>query len=179
MVTYRCKKGCCSVTFCPLHLSFGMTLHTFQGQSAGPVDKGQPRNAVDTIIVDPGTRSFEGNNPGTAYMAVSRPTTMGSGNLDSALYFTGPNMKRSRILNIQYQLSSLLSGNAKKLYKKVFLRKKWIAWLDERTISPEYSDQEIDDIKEWCETFRMNASDLDSALSRRNWRTNMRKSVNY
>jgi len=104
---------------------------------------------------------------------------MGTGNLDSAIYFTGPNMKPSRILDIQYQQSSRWSGNEKKPYKKVALRKKWVAWLDERTIKPEYSDGEIDDVKQWCETFRMKESELDNALSRRDWRTNMRRGVNY
>ena len=71
MVTIRCDKKCCSVTFYPLEIAFGMTLYTFQGQSAGPVERGQPKNAVDRVIVEPRTRGFEGNNPGTLYMAAS------------------------------------------------------------------------------------------------------------
>ena len=108
MVTHRCKKGCCSVTFCPLQVSFGTTCHTFQGQSAGPVDKGHPENSVDRIVVDPGTRGFEGINPGLAYMAASRATTMGSDDrskLDSAIYFTGPNMNKSRVLDVKESTS--------------------------------------------------------------------------
>ena len=64
MVTRRCNKGCCEVTYCPLSLSYGVTTHTFQGQSAGPVDEGQQKNAVDCVVFYPGNNKFEGNNPG-------------------------------------------------------------------------------------------------------------------
>ena len=174
MVTIRDERGCCSVTFCPLELSFGMTLHTFQGQEAGPVDEGRSPNAVDTIIVEPGTRSFEGNNPGTAYMAISRATTMGTGNLDSAIYFTGPNMNRSRVIDILYQ-----RGAKRKMYKKADLREKWVKRLEENTITPVFDTKHIEGIKQWCKEFRMNADDLDTALSRRTWRANMRRATNY
>jgi len=171
------ESGCCSVTFCPLELSFGMTLHTFQGQSAGPVEDGQPRNAVDTIIVEPGTRSFEGNNPGTAYMAASRATTMGTGNLDSAIYFTGKNMNKARVLDIKYQRSCTNAN--KKMYKKVALREKWVDRLERNTIRPIYTTEYIEDIKQWCREFRMSTDDLDMALSNRTWRENMKRATNY
>ena len=177
MVTRRCKKGCCSVEFCPLQLSFGMTGHTFQGQSAGPVDKNQPANAVDTIIVDPGTRMFEGNNPGMLYMLTSRATTMGSGNLDSAVYFSGPNMNRGRVLDLKYKQSL---GPEKRPYKKVALREKWVRWLESRTLKPSYSDIQVEEVVQWCESFRMSRSDLDTALGRRGyWRKDMRTGVGH
>lgn len=176
MVTRTCDKQCCTVCFCPLELSFGMTLHTFQGQSAGPVDEGQPPNAVDTVIVEPGTRSFEGNNPGTAYMATSRATTMGTGHLDSAIYFTGPNMNKGRVLNMKYQKSG--TGD-KKLYKKVQLREKWVARLEKNMVRPTYTAAHINDIKQWCHTFRMSAEQLDMALAKRDWRVTSLRSTNY
>ena len=154
-----------------------MTLHTFQGQSAGPVDEGQPKNPVDRIIVDPGTRSFEGSNPGLLYMAASRPTTMGTGSLDSAIYFTGPNMNRSRVLDIKYQASG--RGSQKKLYKKVALREKWVARLDENTVRPKYDRAYVESIKRWCHTFKMTEDELDNALSKKGWRSSMRKGVNF
>ena len=155
MVTIRCEKNCCSVTFCPLELSFGMTLHTFQGQSAGPVDAGQPMNAVDRIIVEPGTRTFEGNNPGILYMASSRATTMGTGfdtkehaskSTDSAIYFTGPNMNKGRILDIKYQQSTT---GPKKLHKKVALRDKWkwVERLEGNMKKPQHDQTCIDEMK--------------------------------
>lgn len=155
-----------------------MTLHTFQGQSAGPVEKGQPKNAVDRVIVEPGTRSFEGNNPGLGYMAVSRATTIGTGNdLDSALYFTGLNLNRGRLLDIKYQAST--SGSQKKMYKKVALREKWVKRLELNTHHPRYSNKDVEDIKLWCRTFRMSKDDLDKALSNKEWRHNCRKQINY
>lgn len=185
MVTLRCEKNCCSVTFCPLELSFGMTLHTFQGQSAGPVDAGQPTNAVDRIIVEPGTRTFEGNNPGILYMAASRATTMGtafedndakSTSTDSAIYFTGPNMNRGRIVDIKYRQST---AGSKQLYKKVALREKWVARLEKNMVKPQYDQEYIDEMKQWCHEFRMSTEDLDEALANRAWRTNLRRSTNY
>ena len=178
MVTRRCKRGCCSVDFCPLQLSFGMTGHTFQGQSAGPVDENQPKSAVDVVIADPGTRTFEGNNPGTLYMLASRATTMGTGSLDSALYFSGPNMSRSRVLDLKHQ-KSLSAGGQKKLYKKVELREKWVSHLETKTIRPVYTEKEARHLIHWCKTFRMSMEELDEALSRREWRINMRKGVNF
>ena len=80
-----------------------MTAHTFQGQSAGQVDKEQPKNAVDRIVFDPGNKQFEGNNPGTLYMGASRATTAGTGNRDSALYFSGQNMNTFRVINLRLQ----------------------------------------------------------------------------
>ena len=176
MVTHRCEKGCCTVTYCPLELSFGMTLHTFQGQSAGPVDEGQPPTAVDRVIVEPGTRTFEGNNPGTAYMALSRATTMGTGNLDSAIYFTGPNMNKGRVLDIKHQQSAT---GIRKLYKKIALREKWMARLEKNMIRPNYTTEYIEDVKNWCHQYRMSTKELDKVLAKRNWRELSRRATNY
>jgi hypothetical protein len=50
---------------------------------------------IQSIVVDPGNRGFEGNNPGLFYTLASRGTTLGveSDNLSSALY--GPPTLRS------------------------------------------------------------------------------------
>ena len=73
---------------------------------------GQQPNAVDRVIVDPGDKGMEGKNPprGLLYMAVSRATTIGDASnnsseqrgrrQDSAIYFTGHNMTRNRVLNL-------------------------------------------------------------------------------
>ena len=73
-----CKKPRCTCTrkYIPLTLAFGKTVHTFQGQSVGPVKEGQPPNAIQYIIVDPGERGFEGMNPGLFYTILSRITTL-------------------------------------------------------------------------------------------------------
>lgn len=171
MVTLRCDNNCCTVTFCPLDLSFGMTLHTFQGQSAGPVDKNQPKNGVDKIIVEPGTRGFEGNNPGTAYMACARATTIGTGNLDSALYFTGPNANRYRFLDMKFQKNQ--HQEKPKMYKKVELREKWVQRLEANTLRPILTREQLNDAVHWSHVFRMSQTELDDALANRQWRHSM------
>ena len=72
---------------------------------------GQQPNAVDRVIVDPGDKGVEGKSPGLLCMAaVSRATTIGDASnnsseqrgrrQDSAIYFTGHNMTRNRVLNL-------------------------------------------------------------------------------
>ena len=178
MVTLRCDKKCCSATFCPLEIAFGMTLHTFQGQSAGPVEKGQPKNSVDRVIVEPGTTGFEGNNPGTLYMAVSRATTTGSNGLDSALFFTGPNMGRHRVTDIKLK-RHLSGGGAREQYKKVALREKWVEKLEQNTKRPAFLPAVLEETKEWCKKTLVTVDELDEALARRHWRSNMQKGTNY
>ena len=175
MITNVCDRNCCSVTHCPLQLAFGMTLHTFQGQAAGPTAPGQPKNSVDTVIVDPGTNKFEGNNPGLLYMAASRATTMGSEKdpLDSAIYWTGMNMNRSRIMNLTMQ------RDGKTKYKKVRLREKWTERLNRYTIAPSHDHQTVENIKKFCDEFTMKREELEEALHCRTWRIHMKHSINY
>ena len=96
------KNKCCYRTCVPLRLAFAQTIHTFQGQNAGPVDEGQPPNAIQRIICDPGTRRFEGGCVGLFYTLLSRITTFGNPDdkLSSAIYFTGSNMNTARVLSI-------------------------------------------------------------------------------
>jgi hypothetical protein len=62
----------------PLALAYGKTLHTLQGQNVGPAGPECPENAIQKIIVDPGTRKFEGVNVGLFYQLLSRATTIGN-----------------------------------------------------------------------------------------------------
>ena len=169
MLERRCNKGCCTVLFCPLLLSYGMTAHTFQGQSAGPVDEGQPKNSVDCIVLDPGDNKFEGGNPGTLYVGVSRATTIGTNSLDSALCFTGQNMNRYRVVNLRLQ------RDEKTPYKKVRLRDAWVSHLDSNTVDLSWSEKEKREILEWAASFRMSLEELEFALSQRSWRKHMIK----
>jgi hypothetical protein len=172
MVSVKCQHNCCTATFCPLDLSFGMTAHTFQGQSAGPVDQGQPKNAVDRVIADPGTRTFEGNSPGTAYMLCSRATTIGrlEDRRDSALYFTGPNANRYRFLNLKHQKAPG-AGGTPKMYKKVELREKWVEKLESNTYREDFTESEIKEVLDWCDETSMSTDDIDNALASRMWRS--------
>ena len=106
----------CKREFVPLKLSFAKTCHTFQGQNVGPVADGQPPNAIQTIVCDPGTCQFEGKNPGLFYTILSRVTSLGDygDNLpesdrfkNSAIYFIGQNMNKNRIRNITLQANGL------------------------------------------------------------------------
>lgn len=123
-------------------MAFGKTSHTFQGQSAGPVDEGKPPNAVQQrIICDPGTRAFEGNNPGLFYTILSRATTVGDYDTtlppsqhfkDSAIYFLGDNMNQTRIHNITMQ-----KGNIP--YKMVQKRTPWVNYLHSNLLDVQYT----------------------------------------
>ena len=64
MVSNQCKHECCTRQFVPLKLAYGKTAHTFQGQNAGPTPPGKPPNAVQTLVVDHGSRNFKGINVG-------------------------------------------------------------------------------------------------------------------
>jgi len=87
--TYGKRKT--EIIYCPLVLSFGRTIHTFQGQSAGPTSGKNKSSSIMRIICDVGTTRFETQNIGLFYTALSRATTIGSEEnkrIDSAIYFT-------------------------------------------------------------------------------------------
>lgn len=106
------------------------------------------------------------------YVGVSRATTAGTGALDSAIYFTGANMNRHRIMNLTVQ------RDGKTPYKKVELRTKWIARLDENTIALEWTEEEKAELLAWAEEFKMTTQDLEEALSNKSWRKSLIKARN-
>jgi hypothetical protein len=150
--TTFCKKEYCTCTrkYMPLTLAFGKTIHTFQGQNVGPVNKGQTENAIQYIIVDPGERGFEGNNPGLFYTILSRITTLGNKlkDMDPAIYFTGKNMNKNRI-------SFLALDKKNKPYKKAEKRMNWVNYLKRNKITKNLSmiDQNI--IFNWAKTTKI------------------------
>src|SRR5688500_19562494 len=101
-INVQCNCNCCCRTYMPLRLAFAQTIHTFQGQNAGPVGIGQAPNAIKKLVCDPGTRRFEGTCVGLFYTILSRVTTFGDplDKFSSAIYFTGINMNKARVLNI-------------------------------------------------------------------------------
>ncbi len=125
-VESKCKYFCCTCKHIPLQLCYAKTVHTFQGQNAGPVQEGQQKNSILRLICDPGTKTFEGMNPGLFYTILSRITTLGSTDdkMSSAIYFTGENMKPDRILNIS-------KGVNNHEFKRVMLRNKWVRHLNQ------------------------------------------------
>ena len=86
------------------------------------------------------------------------------------------NMNRDRIMNLTMHA---VKGWTDKIYKKVRLRDKWTKRLIQNTIHPNYNQELIDEIKQWCSKFTMNKSTLEEALHNRNWRVNMKHDLNY
>ena len=116
--TARCKYNCgCQRHYIPLTLAFGKTIHSFQGQNVGPTLPHQPENPIQTIVVDPGTRAFEGSSPGLLYSIISRSTTLGYLHdiFTSPLFFTGFNMTTQRLQHITLRKDG-------RTYGKVLLR---------------------------------------------------------
>jgi hypothetical protein len=148
-IPYRettCDKGCCRKKYVPLTLAFATTLHTCQGINAGPTQPGQPSNAVQKIILDPGNKQFETFCPGLFYVGLSRATTMGNGDkMKSAIYFMGQNIKRDRLLRMTYKTNS----NEKLL--RVLRRDAWTSELDKNEHKGNTSDKTAKKLFRWAE----------------------------
>ena len=166
-VSVMCTKNCCCTRlFLPLTLSFGRTVHTYQGQNAGPVDPGRPPNPVQRIICDPGTRSFEGRSIGLFYTILSRATTIGSFSsttasyekiTDSAIYFFGKNMNQARIRSITLQ-------NNGKPYKKVLQRSAWVQHLAANVYVSSLTANEMKALFHWASTTQISPEQLDRVI---------------
>ena len=131
--TTLCRKGCCTVTWCPLEISWATTIHKFQGFEAGFDASDMFRH----LIVDPGDLKWEQTCPGALYVALSRAKTMGtfrddtSFPQDSAIYWYGSGISTTRILD------GHLKNNAKKGGPKVkclliVKRDRWVAFLHQK-----------------------------------------------
>jgi hypothetical protein len=155
------------MTFLPLTLAYGKTAHTFQGQTAGP---GHP---IEVIIVQPGTRSFEGQCPGLFYVLLSRATTIGvkKDHSDSAIFFFTNDMTYDRIWD--------LSKNKKtgRLYKSVQNRNKWIEHLKQNTKHVNFTQQSTDEILKWATNTKVSREQLIRIISDSTWRKS--NEINY
>ena len=140
-----CKNmGCCCRTFIPLRLAFAQTIHTFQGQNAGPVEIGQAPNTIQKLVCEPGTRRFEGNCVGLFYTILSRVTTFGNplDKFSSAIYFTGTNMNTKRVLNITMNEKGQLYAMAQR-------RKQYVTYLQEHERDSQMSPNDQIRLLEW------------------------------
>jgi hypothetical protein len=147
-VKMPCKfRNCCYRTFMPLRLAYAQTLHTFQGQNAGPTMPGQPPNSISCIICDPGTRLFESKCVGLFYTLLSRITSLGddSDKFSSTIYFIGDNMTPERILDITRTKKN-------ELYHNAFLRHRFVAYLNEHMHTSGLTSQKREDLFQWVET---------------------------
>ena len=147
-IKIHCKHAfCCCRTYIPLRLAFAQTIHTFQGQNAGPVEIGQPPNAIQKLVCEPGTRRFEGNCVGLFYTLLSRVTTFGNplDKFSSAIYFTGTNMNTERVLNITLNEKGQMYAMAKR-------RKTYVDYLHQNVHDSKMSIDDQIKVFEWTKT---------------------------
>jgi hypothetical protein len=157
--TIRCRRNCCTRKYIPLSLAYGRTVHTFQGQTVGPTQPGRPENPVKRIIVDPGSRGFEGNNVGLFYTAMSRATTIGNpdNKMSSAIYFDG----------LQKRITNLTKEQSGRLFKKAELRQNWVKYMKENNRKRKfYRKQEMEHIFKWATNTRYNTDFLKRTIER-------------
>ena len=138
---------CCCRTYIPLRLAFAQTIHTFQGQNAGPVEPGHCPNPVQKLICDPGTRRFEANCIGLFYTLLSRITTFGDplDKFSSAIYFTGPNMSTERVLDITRNEKGYMYSMTEK-------RERYVSYLQQHEHNSKMSLNEQNKILGWIES---------------------------
>ena len=160
VVEMNCSKRCCQLQYIPLSLAYAKTCHTFQGQSVG---KNCP---ISCIIVQPGTRDFEGKCPGLFYVFLSRATDIGSqeDRSTSAIFFEGPEMNSDRIRDLTH---SLTTGRE---YAKVTKRKQWSNHLHRNLITPKISKQQKKDLIQWCKRTKVSEKDVKEILQDPRWR---------
>lgn len=126
---FTCKGGCCTRHFLPLTVAYARTIHKFQGLTAGPVDAGKVPNMFDVLVVDPDEKQCEGSALGLLYTAVSRATTLGNDDgIGSAIYFTGPAFKATRIRNLTY------SATTNKEFEMARKRQHWVTHIQNQTV---------------------------------------------
>jgi AAA domain len=158
----RCRHNCCTRLCIPLILAYGKTIHTFQGQTVGPATPGRPENPIKRIIVEPGTRTFEGNNVGLFYTAMSRATTIGNPDdkMSSAIYFDGPNFSKQRVTSLTRQQNGAM-------YHKAYLRQRWVKFMKENNENRKrYTKDEMEQLFEWITEKRFNNETLMKTIKR-------------
>ena len=131
--TTLCRKGCCTVTWCPLEISWATTIHKFQGFEAGfDVD-----DMFRHLIIDPGDLKWEQTCPGALYVALSRAKTMGTFGTDtsfprdSAIYWYGSGISTTRILDGHLK-NNTKKGGPKVQCLLIIKRDRWVAFLHQK-----------------------------------------------
>ena len=115
---------------------------------------------IQSIVVDPGNRGFEGNNPGLFYTLASGGTMLGveSDNLSSALYFTGKYMNPERIRNIT-------KGYNGYKYTKILKSEQWVRYLERNTHQKPASKQEQEKLFAWIVNTRITPDELQTIIT--------------
>ena len=148
------------ITFVPLILSYGRTIHSAQGLSIGPSKEGQAINMLLRCIVHLGTLKFLASHPGLMYTAFSRATTMGDADdlLSSAIYFVGDVMSETLLKEM----------NTKKRTQGETLKKRdaWVVYLESNVKELTAEEKEdISNVVEWFETERYGKDKVFSLLN--------------
>ena len=164
-IDVMCRHGCCMRRLIPLKLAYAKSIHTFQGQSAGPTEPGRPANTVQRIICDAGSINFERLCPGLMYSLISRATTLGTNRtaLDSAIYFTG-DFTEKRVMNMGRKKDGTLT-------KRVALRKLWVDRLEHHIRKCTMSQDEQQTLIHWVTTTKYTPQYLLSLVDNNRWRT--------
>lgn len=100
------------------------------------------------IICDPDGKIVEGRNTGFFYTMLSRATTLGDPNgLNSAIYFTGPNLTKQRIQELTLKTNSLqVLGNVKR-------RTAWVQYLENHIVdTSNISNTQMQKLFQWTQT---------------------------
>ena len=157
------EANCCTMQSVPLDLSFARTLHKFQGKTVGP------DHPVKYMVFEPGTSTFEGNNPGLLYTGLSRATTLGNGNInESALYLTGTNANEDRFCNLVHYRQK-----HKKNEKYIAIRRRdnWLNFLEEKRRGTHFhvSEEIRIDMDNWLNTkHEISMEELDDIITYHN-----------
>ena len=142
-----CNSNCCSREFCPLVLAWGITVHRFEGQSAGPVDPGKIPNAYKCVVFDPHDYTAEKLALGLFYTGVSRATTLGDDTgLNSALFFEGKEATARRMQFLGRKV------NSTDYYASFIKRQKWVDYLQTNSFAGDMTEAEISHLLAWIET---------------------------
>lgn len=142
-----CNSKCCVREFLPLVLAWAITTHRFQGQSAGPVDKGKIPNSYDSIVFDPHDSSAEQKHLGLFYTGLSRATTLGNKDgLYSAIYFTGTDATESRMSNIGRK------KNSRDYYDSYVKRSKWVQYLARNVYVGSMPENKREELCKWIDS---------------------------
>ena len=146
---------CCFATFVPLVLAFARTIHTFQGQEAGP------GKTIEAIVVDIGSSKFESTNIGLLYTAISRASTLGNGDVNkSAIYFNGQDFTIDRLTNVRYKRSG-----QKQPYDKIKMRDSWIDHLNQqKQLTKTMNNTQMKQLKHWAETTTISKQQLETII---------------